>query len=80
MVTVPDITSMLAMRIIAEMGANYYQCYSTAEAFSKAIGVVPANEVSGVSCSSASPPMAMPGSSFICFLQRRRLPFLIMGR
>lgn len=47
MVTVPGITSMLALRIIAEMGANYYQRYSTAEAFSKAIGVVPANEVSG---------------------------------
>ncbi|MBN1371300.1 MAG: transposase [Anaerolineaceae bacterium] len=35
------------MRIVAEMGANYYQRYCDAEAFSKGIGVVPANEVSG---------------------------------
>lgn len=43
MTTVPGVTSMLAIRIIAELGSNYHQCYCTAEAFSKAIGVVPAN-------------------------------------
>jgi transposase len=47
MSTVSGVTSMLALRIIAELGANYHQRYCTAEAFSKAIGVVPANEVSG---------------------------------
>jgi len=47
MTTVPGVTSMLALRIIAELGSNYHQRYCTAEAFSKAIGVVPANEVSG---------------------------------
>ena len=47
MCSVPGVTEMLSLRIIAEMGANYHQRYSTAEAFSKAIGVVPANEVSG---------------------------------
>lgn len=47
MVTVPGVTQMLALRIIAELGSNYHQRYATAEAFSKAIGVVPSNEVSG---------------------------------
>lgn len=47
MCTVPGVTKMLALRIIAEMGANYYQRYYSAEAFAKAIGVVPSNEVSG---------------------------------
>ena len=47
MTTVPGVTVMLSLRIIAEMGANYHQRYCSAEAFSKAIGVVPANEVSG---------------------------------
>jgi transposase len=47
MCTVPGVTRMLALRVIAEMGANFHQRYSTAEAFAKAIGVVPANEVSG---------------------------------
>lgn len=45
--TVPGVTRMLALRVIAEMGANYQQRYPHAEAFAKAIGVVPANEVSG---------------------------------
>jgi transposase len=45
--TVPGTTKMMALRIIAEMGANYYQRYYSAEAFAKAIGVVPSNEVSG---------------------------------
>jgi transposase len=47
MCTVPGVTKMLALRIIAEMGANYHQRYCSAQAFSKGIGVVPANEVSG---------------------------------
>jgi hypothetical protein len=45
--TVSGVTSMLSLRVIAELGANYHQRYCTAEAFTKAIGVVPANEVSG---------------------------------
>jgi transposase len=45
--TVPGITQMLALRIIAEMGANFHQRYYSAQAFAKGIGVVPANEVSG---------------------------------
>jgi len=47
MCTVPGVTKMLALRIIAEMGANYHQRYFSAEAFTKGIGVVPGNEVSG---------------------------------
>ena len=47
MCTVPGVAKMLALRIIAEMGANYHQRYFSAEAFAKAIGVVPSNEVSG---------------------------------
>jgi hypothetical protein len=47
MCTVPGISKMLAMRIIAEMGANYHQRYCSAQAFAKGIGVVPSNEVSG---------------------------------
>src|SRR3990172_9057422 len=47
MCTVPCVTKMLALRIIAEMGANYHQRYYSAEAFAKGIGVVPSNEVSG---------------------------------
>ena len=47
MCTVPAVTQFLAMRIIAEMGANYHQRYYSAEAFAKGIGVVPSNEVSG---------------------------------
>ena len=47
MCTVPGVTMMLAMRIIAEMGSNYHQRYYSAAAFAKAIGVVPSNEVSG---------------------------------
>lgn len=47
MCTVPAVTELLVMRIIAEMGANYHQRYYSAEAFAKGIGVVPSNEVSG---------------------------------
>lgn len=45
--TVPGVTPFLALRTIAELGANFHQRYYSAEAFSKAIGVVPSNEVSG---------------------------------
>jgi len=47
MCTVPYVSQLLALRIIAEMGANYHQRYYSAAAFTKAIGVVPSNEVSG---------------------------------
>lgn len=47
MQSVPGVTRMLCLRVISEMGANYHQRYASAEAFAKAIGVVPANEVSG---------------------------------
>lgn len=47
MCTVPAVTRFLAMRIIAELGANYHQRYYSAGAFAKGIGVVPSNEVSG---------------------------------
>lgn len=47
MQSVPGVTAMLALRIIAELGANYHQRYYSAAALAKAIGVVPANEVSG---------------------------------
>jgi hypothetical protein len=45
--TVPGVTQMMSLRIIAEMGANYHQRYYFAAAFAKGIGVVPSNEVSG---------------------------------
>ena len=44
--TVPGVTPFLALRTIAELGFNFHQRYYSAEAFSKAIGVVPSNEVS----------------------------------
>jgi transposase len=47
MCTVPYVSKLLALRIIAEMGDNYHQRYYSAAAFAKAIGVVPSNEVSG---------------------------------
>lgn len=47
MCTVPAVSRLLALRIIAEMGANYHQRYYSAAAFAKGIGVVPSNEVSG---------------------------------
>jgi hypothetical protein len=46
MTSVAGVTSMLTLRIFAELGANYHQRYCTAEAFSKSIGVMPANGVS----------------------------------
>jgi transposase len=45
--TVPAVTQLLAMRIIAEMGANYHQRYYSVEAFAKGIGVFSSNEVPG---------------------------------
>ena len=75
MCTVPGVSKMLALRVISEMGANYHQRYFTAEAFSKAIRVVPSNEVSGESCSNAGLHMATSGSSFTSFPQPSLSPF-----
>jgi transposase len=47
MTTVPGVTRFLALRTIGELGSNFHQRYYSAEAFAKAIGVVPSNEVSG---------------------------------
>lgn len=47
MCTAPAVGPLLALRIIGEMGQDYWVRYHSADAFSKAIGVVPANEVSG---------------------------------
>jgi len=47
MCTVPGVSRLLALRVIAEMGSNYHQRYYSAAAFAKGIGVVPSNEVSG---------------------------------
>lgn len=47
MCTAPAISPLLALRIIGEMGQDYWIRYHSADAFAKAIGVVPANEVSG---------------------------------
>jgi transposase len=47
MCTVPGVSRLLALRVIAEMGSNYHQRYYSASAFAKGIGVVPSNEVSG---------------------------------
>lgn len=46
MTTCPAVTRHLALRIIGEHGDNYWERYHSAGAFAKAIGVVPANEVS----------------------------------
>lgn len=47
MCTAPAVSPLVALRIIAEMGQNYWQRYHSADAFAKAVGVVPSNEVSG---------------------------------
>jgi transposase len=47
MCTKPGVSRLLALQVIAEMGANYHQRYYSAEAFAKGIGVVPSNQVSG---------------------------------
>lgn len=47
MCTVPGIKPLLALRIVAECGSNLHVRYTGADAFAKALGVVPSNEVSG---------------------------------
>lgn len=47
MTTAPAVTPLLALRIIGEMGQNYWERYHSADAFAKACGVAPSNEVSG---------------------------------
>jgi transposase len=47
MCTHPIVTPMLALRIIGELGNNYAERYHSADAIAKAVGVVPANQVSG---------------------------------
>ncbi len=47
MKTVPPVTEMLALRIIGEMGADYWNRYRSHRSFTKALGLAPNNEVSG---------------------------------
>jgi transposase len=47
MITAPAINPLLALRFIGELGQNYWERYDTADAFCKAIGIVPNNIVSG---------------------------------
>jgi transposase len=45
--TVPFTTDLLALRCVAEMGADFTQRYPSAERFCSALGVAPQSEVSG---------------------------------
>jgi transposase len=45
--TVPFTTDLLALRCVAEMGADFTRRYPTAERFCSALGVAPQSEVSG---------------------------------
>lgn len=47
MTTAPAVNEMLALRIIAESGANFWERYYSAQAFAKALGVAPAIRISG---------------------------------
>ena len=47
MITAPAVTPLLALRIVAETGADYHARYHSAEAFGKACGLAPSNQVSG---------------------------------
>lgn len=47
MITAPAVSRLLALRIIAEAGADYHARYHSAEAFCKACGLAPSNKVSG---------------------------------
>ena len=47
MTTAPAVTPILALRIIAEAGADFHARYHSAEAFCKACGLAPSNKVSG---------------------------------
>ena len=46
MTTAPALSQLLGLRIIAEAGADFHARYHSAEAFSKACGLAPANLVS----------------------------------
>lgn len=46
MTTAPAVTPLLALRIIAEAGADFHARYHSAEAFCKACGLAPSNKVS----------------------------------
>lgn len=47
MTTAPAVTPLLALRIIAETGADFHDRYHSAQAFCKACGLTPSNKVSG---------------------------------
>ena len=47
MSSAPAVNELLALRIIAESGANFWERYYSAEAFAKALGVAPATKISG---------------------------------
>lgn len=47
MSSAPAVNDMLALRIIAESGANFWERYYSAEAFAKSLGVAPATKISG---------------------------------
>ena len=47
MLTVPWTDTWLALRVLAEMGSNFTERYSTASRFCSAIGSAPSSEVSG---------------------------------
>lgn len=47
MISAPAVTPLLALRIVAETGADYHARYHSAEAFGKACGLAPSNKVSG---------------------------------
>jgi transposase len=47
LLSVPCMTEFLILRLLAECGDNYWMRFPTSGAFVKAIGVCPANEVSG---------------------------------
>ncbi len=47
MTSAPAVNEMLALRIIAESAANFWERYYSAEAFAKALGVAPSTKTSG---------------------------------
>ena len=47
MTSAPAVNEMLALRIIAESGANFWERYYSAGAFAKALGVAPSTRISG---------------------------------
>lgn len=47
MTSAPAVNDLLALRIVAESGANFWERYYSAEAFAKSLGVAPATKISG---------------------------------